>query len=133
MFSVSRIEKYAQCPFSYYVQYGLKAKDRKVYEFSAPDLGSFMHDILDKFTNKIRKENISWSELTKERCSEIVNELVNNKLKNETNSILNSNKKYQYFSERFKKTITKSVTVISEQMRKGEFDIFKSEFDFGDF
>ena len=48
MFSVSRIEKYAQCPFSYYVQYGLKAKDRKVYEFSAPDLGSFMHDILDK-------------------------------------------------------------------------------------
>lgn len=133
MFSVSRIEKYAQCPFSYYVQYGLKAKDRKVYEFSAPDLGSFMHDILDKFTNKIKKENIAWSDLTKERCSEIVNELVNTKLKNETNSILNSNKKYQYFSERFKKTISKSVTVISEQMRKGEFDIFKSEFDFGDF
>lgn len=133
MFSVSRIEKYAQCPFSYYVQYGLKAKDRKVYEFTAPDLGSFMHDILDQFTNKIKKENISWGDLTKDRCGEIVNELVNNKLKNETNSILNSNKKYQYFSERFKKTITKSVTVISEQMRKGEFDIFKSEFDFGDF
>lgn len=133
MFSVSRIEKYAQCPFSYYVQYGLKAKDRKVYEFTAPDLGSFMHDILDQFTNKIRKENILWGDLTKDKCSEIVNELVNNKLKNETNSILNSNKKYQYFSERFKKTITKSVTVISEQMRKGEFDIFKSEFDFGDF
>lgn len=133
MFSVSRIEKYAQCPFSYYVQYGLKAKDRKVYEFTAPDLGSFMHDILDQFTNKIRKEHILWGDLTKEKCSEIVNELVNNKLKNETNFILNSNKKYQYFSERFKKTITKSVTVISEQMRKGEFDIFKSEFDFGDF
>lgn len=133
IFSVSRIEKYAQCPFSYYVQYGLKAKDRKLYEFTAPDLGSFMHDILDKFTNKIRKENILWGDLTKDKCAEIVNELVNIKLKNETNSILNSNKKYQYFSERFKKTITKSVTVISEQMRKGEFDIFKSEFDFGDF
>ena len=133
MFSVSRIEKYAQCPFGYYVQYGLKAKDRKVYEFTAPDLGSFMHDILDQFTNKIRKENILWGDLTKDKCAEIVNELVNSKLKSETNSILNSNKKYKYFSERFKKTITKSVTVISEQMRKGEFDIFKSEFDFGDF
>lgn len=133
IFSVSRIEKYAQCPFSYYVQYGLKAKDRKVYEFTAPDLGSFMHDILDQFTNKIRKENILWSDLTKDRCSEIVNTLVNDKLKNETNSILNSNKKYQYFSERFKKTISKSVTVIAEQMRKGNFEIFKTEFDFGDF
>lgn len=132
-FSVSRIEKYAQCPFSYYVQYGLKAKDRKVYEFSAPDLGSFMHDILDKFTNKIKKDKILWSDLTKEKCGQIVNELVDEKLKNESNSILNSNKKYQYFSDRFKKTITKAVTVISEQMRSGEFEIFKNEFDFGDF
>lgn len=133
VFSVSRLEKYAQCPFSYYVQYGLKAKDRKVYEFSAPDLGSFMHEILDQFTNKIKKEHILWSQLSKERCREIVNELVDTKLNNETNSILNSNKKYKYFSERFKKTITKSVTVISEQMRRGEFEIFKNEFDFGDF
>ena len=133
IFSVSRLEKYAQCPFSYYVQYGLKAKDRKVYEFSAPDLGSFMHEILDQFTNKIKKEHMLWSELSKEKCREIVNELVDTKLKNESNSILNSNKKYKYFSDRFKKTITKSVTVISEQMRRGEFEIFKNEFDFGDF
>lgn len=132
-FSVSRVEKYAQCPFSYYVQYGLKAKDRKLYEFSAPDLGSFMHDILDQFTNKIKSEKILWTDLSKERCGQIVSELVDNKLKNESNSILNSNKKYQYFADRFKKTITKSVTVISEQMRSGEFDVFKNEFDFGDF
>ena len=66
---------------AYYVQYGLKAKDRKVYEFTAPDLGSFMHEILDQFTNKIREENILWCDLTKDKCAEIVNELVNSKLK----------------------------------------------------
>ena len=91
-----------------------------------------MHDILDKFTNKIKRENIAWSDLDKNRCSQIVNELVDTKLKNEENSILNSSKKYQYFAGRFKRIITKSVVVISEQMRKGEFDIFKNEFDFGD-
>ena len=80
MFSVSRIEKYAQCPFSYYVAYGLKAKDRKVYEFTAPDLGSFMHDILDDFTNKVKEEKIAWSELSKEKCSELVNKIVDKKL-----------------------------------------------------
>ena len=92
-----------------------------------------MHEILDQFTNKIKKEHMLWSELSKDKCRDIVNELVDTKLKNESNSILNSNKKYMYFSERFKKTITKSVTVISEQMRRGEFEIFKNEFDFGDF
>ena len=92
-----------------------------------------MHEILDQFTNKIKNEHMLWSELSKDKCRDIVNELVDTKLKNESNSILNSNKKYMYFSDRFKKTITKSVTVISEQMRRGEFEIFKNEFDFGDF
>lgn len=131
VFNISRIEKYAQCPFSYYVQYGLKAKDRKVYEFSAPDLGSFMHNVLDDFTNKVRNEKIAWSELNKEKCKVIVNELVDKRLEGDTNSILNSTKKYKYFADRFKRTITKSVMVISEQMRKGRFEVFKNEFEFG--
>ncbi|MBE6054972.1 MAG: helicase-exonuclease AddAB subunit AddB [Clostridium sartagoforme] len=133
VFNISRIEKYAQCPFSYYVQYGLKAKDRKVYEFSAPDLGSFMHNILDDFTNTIRSEKIAWSDLNKERCKAIVSNLVDKRLESDTNSILNSTKKYKYFADRFKRTITKSVMIISEQMRKGRFEVFRNEFEFGGF
>lgn len=133
LFSVSRLEKYAQCPFSYFVQYGLKAKDRKIYEFSAPDLGSFMHDILDDFTNKVKKEKIAWSELTTDRCRKIVGELVKIKLKEDSNSILNSSKKYKHFTDRFKRIITKSVSIISEQMRKGQFEVFSNEFVFGSF
>ena len=33
----------------------LKAKNRKVYEFTAPDLGSFVHEMLDSFTNKSKE------------------------------------------------------------------------------
>ena len=131
MFSVSRLEKYAECPFAYFVQYGLKAKDRKIYEFSAPDLGSFMHDILDRFTKKVKAEQIQWSELNLERCKNIVGNLVNEKLKEDDNSILKSSKKYKYFTERFKRIITKSVSIIAEQMRRGEFEIFSNEYVFG--
>ncbi|MGG7179173.1 helicase-exonuclease AddAB subunit AddB [Clostridium paraputrificum] len=133
LFSVSRLEKYAECPFSYFVQYGLKARDRKIYEFSAPDLGSFMHDILDEFTTKVKREKISWSDLNTDRCRNIVGELIETKLKEDTNSILNSSKRYKYFTDRFKRVITKSVSIISEQMRKGQFEIFSNEFVFGSF
>ena len=130
-FSVSRLEKYAECPFSYFIQYGLKAKDRKIYEFSAPDLGTFMHEILDKFTSKVKEENIQWSELNREKCKEIVGDLVDSKLKEDSNSILNSTKRYKYFTDRFKRVITRSVSIITEQMRRGEFEVFKNEFEFG--
>lgn len=131
LFSVSRLENYAECPFSYFIKYGLKARDRKVYEFSAPDLGSFMHEILDEFTNKVKRERISWSELNSERCRSIVSDLIERKLIEDSNSILNSSKKYKYFTNRFKRVIAKSVSVLAEQMRKGQFEIFSNEFQFG--
>lgn len=131
LFSVSRLENYAECPFSYFIRYGLKARDRKVYEFSAPDLGSFMHEILDEFTNKVKRERISWSELNSERCRSIVSDLIEKKLIEDSNSILNSSKKYKYFTNRFKRVIAKSVSVLAEQMRKGQFEIFSNEFQFG--
>lgn len=133
MFSVSRLERYAECPFSYFVQYGLKAKNRKIYEFTPPDLGSFVHDILDLFTNRVKHDGILWSELNNEKCKEIVSNLIDVKLNEQTNSILNSSKRFKYLSKRFKRVISKSVTVIAEQIGKGEFEVFKTEFDFGNY
>ena len=133
MFSVSRLEKYAECPFSYFVQYGLKAKNRKIYEFTPPDLGSFVHDILDLFTNKVKKEGILWSELNNEKCKSMVSELIDMRLNEQTNSILNSSKRFKYLSQRFKRVISKSVTVMAEQIGKGQFEVFKTEFNFGDY
>ncbi|BDU93824.1 ATP-dependent helicase/deoxyribonuclease subunit B [Clostridium perfringens A] len=129
--SVSRLERYVQCPFAYYIQYGLKAKDRKIYEFTAPDLGSFMHEILDEFTNEIKEKDLKWSDLSKENCRNIINSLVDNQVKNNKSSILNSSKRYSYFTDRFKRILTKSVMVISEQMKRSDFEIYKNELAFG--
>lgn len=133
MFSVSRLEKYAECPFSYFVQYGLKAKNRKVYEFTPPDLGSFVHEMLDSFTNKVREEGIMWSELNNEKCKEIISNIIDKKLDQESNYILNSTKKFKYLAQRFKRVISKSVSVIANQIGNGEFDVFKTEFNFGSY
>ena len=133
VFSVSRLEKYAECPFSYFVQYGLKAKNRKVYEFSPPDLGSFVHEVLDSFTNEVKNREILWSQLNNESCKKIVSEIIDKRLNDEGNSILNSTAKYKYLAKRFKRVISRSVSVISDQIGKGEFEVFKSEFKFGSY
>ncbi|OOM11071.1 helicase-exonuclease AddAB subunit AddB [Clostridium saccharobutylicum] len=133
VFSVSRLEKYAKCPFSYFVQYGLKAKNRKVYEFTPPDLGSFVHDVLDSFTNKVKHEGILWSDLNNEKCREMVSKLIDKRLDEESNSILNSTKRFKYLAQRFKRVISKSITIIAEQINKGKFEVFKTEFDFGSY
>ncbi len=47
--SVSRLELFARCPFSYYVQYGIKPVLVEPFETKSSDVGSFLHDAANAF------------------------------------------------------------------------------------
>lgn len=53
--SISRLEKYRACPFSYYLKYGLKISEKNTFKVSAIDTGSFMHEVVDEFFNEIKR------------------------------------------------------------------------------
>lgn len=130
-FSVSRIEQYSQCPFAYFVKYGLKAKDRKVYEFSSPDLGSFIHGILDKFSDLIKIEKMQWKDITREWSRKTISELVDRELNVQSNSILNSSSRYKYMTDRLKRILTRSVNIMTEHVKRSSFDTLANELVFG--
>ena len=56
--SVSRLEKYRSCPFSYYLQYGLKLKEKEELKIQSFNTGSFMHEVIDSFFDYVNSENI---------------------------------------------------------------------------
>jgi len=130
-FSVSKIEKYAQCPFAYFIQYGLKAKERKVYNFSAPDLGTFMHNVLDTFSKKIEKDNLKWRDLNKEYCEKTIEYIVELMVSEDRSFVLNSSARYKYITERLKRVLIRAVLVIVEQLRVSGFEPHGYEISFG--
>ncbi|MBL4935838.1 helicase-exonuclease AddAB subunit AddB [Clostridium sp. YIM B02515] len=129
-FSVSRLERYASCPFAYYVQYGLKAKDRKVYEFSMPDLGTFVHEVLDEFSEVLDKEKVSFREVEDNFVSDAISMIIDEKIKEKTGFILNSSPRYKFMAQRLKKILTRSVDIISEQIKRSNFNPTEHEVDF---
>ena len=46
--SYSRLEKFIKCRFAYFCEYELKLRDYEPAAFGAPDIGSFMHGVLEK-------------------------------------------------------------------------------------
>lgn len=129
-FSISRLERYAECPFSYFLQYGLKAKERKVYEFSPPDLGSFIHTILDGFSKYLDDSKMTWRELEKDACSDIVSEIVDKTVEKMAGSILSSSARYDYLRERLKRIILRAVWLIAIHIKSGGFDPLDHEVAF---
>jgi ATP-dependent helicase/nuclease subunit B len=130
-FSVSRVESYARCPFAYFVQFGLRAKERKIYEFSSPDFGSFMHGILDRFSDKVKQENLTWQELDNSWTKSTINGIVEDEVNSKSNSILKSSARFNNITDKLKRIITRSVTVISNQMKNSSFKPLANELVFG--
>ena len=50
------MESYAACPFSFYVRYGLRAKERRIFKFDPVDAGTFMHEIINEFSRMLVKK-----------------------------------------------------------------------------
>lgn len=130
-FSVSRLERYAECAFAYFVQYGIKAKDRKIYELSPPDIGTFMHEVLDRFSDKVTQSGMRWKDISKEWSDETISSTVDEVLSERSSSILNSSARYKFVTNRLKKIIGKSVEIISEQIKRSNFEPLGSELAFG--
>lgn len=48
--SITRLEAYNKCPFSYFAKYLLKLEPKQMFEVKASDSGSFLHNFLDRFS-----------------------------------------------------------------------------------
>ncbi len=119
--SVSRLEQYATCPFSYYIKYGLKAKERKMFKLSAPDLGTFMHHVLEQFSKRMGTEEMDWNEVEREWCEKEISKIIDEWLEKMADSIFNSSKRYQYLATRLKRTMTRAIWLIVQHIRRSSF------------
>ncbi|MEG1256151.1 helicase-exonuclease AddAB subunit AddB [Clostridium sp.] len=129
--SVSKIESYANCSFGYFVRYGLRAKERKIYTFAPLDFGNLIHEGLEKFSKKVENENGKWGALDKDFCEKILNEVMQEMINSDEHMILKSSKRYEYISIRVRRILYRMILVINEQMERGEFSPIGYELSFG--
>ena len=129
--SVSRLEAYANCPFSFYLKYGLQLKDRKIFRLDTPDIGLFLHDIMDAFSKYFSEQNISLREVTREEADKVVSQLVDESLKDFKNNIFNSSNQMKMLSNKLKRMMKRMVWIIMNHIKSGEFEIEGTEIGFG--
>lgn len=130
--SISRLEQFMSCPFSYYIQYGLKAKERKVLRLETPDVGTFMHAVIDRFSKEMQDKNMSFRKLEKDWCAREISDIVENMLARSSGWILGSSERYRYLAARLKRIITRSIWIIAEQIKRSGFEPVGFEVGFGD-
>ena len=130
--SISKLEQYRRCPFSYYLQYGLKLKEKEELKIQSFNTGSFMHDVIDTFFEKAHSENISLPYFLEDenKIKELVDEIVESKLELSKNAIFTATEKYKILVQRLKRIIAKALKYIIEGLVHSDFEISGTEVEF---
>lgn len=129
--SISKLESYRRCPFSYYLKYGLKLSENTELKLQNMDTGTFMHEVIDEFFSFINKEEINLKEISEEEIEKIVKEIVENKLNLSKNYVFNAIPKYIVLSRRLKKVITNAIKYIINTLKYSDFKLLGTEIEFG--
>jgi len=130
--SISKLERYRSCPFSYYLQYGLKIKPQEELKIQTLNTGTFIHEVIDEFFGTVKEVGIKLEEITEEQLSEIINKIIDSKLGQNKNYIFTSTAKYRALVIRLKKIIKKALKYIIGTIVQSRFEVLGTEVEFGE-
>lgn len=128
--SVSRLESYRRCPFSFHMTYGLKLKEKEELKIEAIDTGSFMHEVIDVFFKEIDEKSISVKEISEEEILKIVNRIVEMLLGTSRYYIFSSSAKFRLLTRRLKKVVYQSICYIVYSLKYSDFKLLGHEIEF---
>ena len=129
--SVSKLERYAGCPFSFFAEYGLKAEERRLYQLHTPDLGTLFHEVLELFSTKLEEDSVQWKDLTKENTTALIEACVDEAAPRLSDRILMESAANKYLVRRLKRVSTKAAWALVQHLQMGDFVPAGYEVGFG--
>ena len=128
--SISQLEQYQRCAFSYYLKYGLQLSEQEQFRIQGLDTGNFMHDVMEAFFDQVLQRHLEIREMTQEQIEQMVISIVNEKLHMPRNYLFSSSAKFMVLTYRLKKVIVTSMKYIIQSLMQSDFQIYGNEVEF---
>lgn len=129
--SISKLENYRACNFLYYLQYGLNAKPREEFTIQNIEIGTFMHNVIDRFFEELENKGIKIDNLEKDLVDELIKQIIDEILLNKKNYMFSANAKYIQLSIKLRRVVTRAIWIIISELKKSKFEVLGHELSFG--
>lgn len=127
--SASRIDKFASCRFAYFCQYGLRAKPYEPAGFAPPEIGTFMHFVLEGTAREVKARG-GFGKVTNEELGRISDRLVEEYVSSELNGFQEKSQRFIYLFKRLCKDVHQIVLDMAQELRRSDFEPIDFELDF---
>lgn len=127
--SASRIDKFASCRFAYFLQYGLGAKPRQPARFSPPELGTFMHYILEHVAGDVMKQG-GFRTVPEDILHALTDHYVQQYISEFLNDFREKSPRFVYLFRRLARDVRAVVDDMAAELRRSRFEPISFELDF---
>lgn len=129
--SASKMDTIKSCHFSYFMQYGLKAKARKRAGFDAPEAGTFVHYVLEHVLREA-KERGGVRTLSPEERKPLVRAVVEQYIQEELGDLEGQSPRFRYLFRRLCQSVELVVENVVEELEYSHFQPISFELGFGE-
>ena len=129
--SASRLERMRSCHFAYFMEYGLRAKPRTPASFDAPQIGTFLHFLLENVTRDVLAMG-GFAQVDEETLRALVRQYIRQYETQELHGLEGRNPRFRYLFARLRNTAYAVIDQVAEELRHSDFVPLEFELSFGD-
>ncbi|MDU3687616.1 MAG: PD-(D/E)XK nuclease family protein [Anaerococcus hydrogenalis] len=128
-FSVSEIERYARCPYKYFIDYGLKAQKNKNLDVDMMEIGNIVHYNMENISKNLR--GIDIENLDDKKLENLVKENFKKAIESSLEKMRANDNKNKFILSNVYASTQKSTKKVLDQIKKGKFQIDSVEEKYG--
>lgn len=127
--SASRVDAFSSCRFKYFMEYGLRAKPRRTAKFDPPEMGTFMHYVLEGFTREVMQRG-GFKTLEPSLRDKLAEKYVDKYISDVLDDFREKSPRFIYLFRRLVRTVKNVVADMSEELSRSDFVPLEFELDF---
>ena len=131
--SVSRMERFGACPFQFFVHSGLRARERKLFEFDSREQGSFQHEVLARFHQQLRRDNKRWRDITPKDARTLVGQIARSLIAGYRDGLMQTTEQTRFLGRALTESLQDFIeSIVGWMQQQYQFDPVQVELPFGE-
>ena len=128
--SASRMDQVKRCHFGYFMQYGLRARDRRPAGFEAPEIGTFIHYLLENVAREVKTRG-GWAAVQQPELRQLVREYTDRYSREEIDGYQEKSARFRYLFSRLRTAAYAIVEDMAGELAQSDFSPVAFELGFG--
>ena len=129
--SASRLERMRSCHFAYFMEYGLRAKPREPAAFDAPQIGTFLHFLLEHITQDVLARG-GFAQVEETELHRLIEQYIEQYMQDYLQNFQSKRARFRYLFARLRRTAYAVIDQVAEELRCSDFVPLEFELSFGD-